>query len=357
MPVPPPQLPSGIVTFVFTDIEQSTRLLRRLGTEYADVLDRHFALLRQAWAAHGGHVVDSVGDSDFVVFEDADEAVQACADAQRLLTAERWPGDRCGHAWACTRASRRRGATTYVALAVHQAARVMSAAHGGQVLVSGDDRRAPVVAALADVDGRAARAASGSATSRSRSRCSSSPGHGLPSDFPAVRAVPADGHNLVAPADVRSSGGDDELAEVAALAGAGAGGHAHRPRRRRQDPARDRGGAARRIGVAGRRLAGRSGPGAGARRRSVPPSAPRSARRRGAANGGATSSSTCGSGEALVVARRLRARSPTRARSLADELLTSCPAAVCWRRAACRSGSPRGGSGASTRCRSQRRAP
>ena len=82
-------LPSGIVTFVFTDIEGSTRLLRRLGDDrYSELLDRHFELMRGAWDAHGGHVVGTAGDGVLVAFQNADDGVNACAEAQRRLCAE-----------------------------------------------------------------------------------------------------------------------------------------------------------------------------------------------------------------------------------------------------------------------------
>ena len=133
----PTALPSGIVTFVFTDIEGSTRLLRRLGDDYADVLERHFELLRQASEPRGGHDLGGAGDSTLLSFADADDALAACADSQLRLYEEPWPFDgglrvRMGvHSGLAVP----RG-DGYVALAVHQAARVMAAAHGGQVIVS-----------------------------------------------------------------------------------------------------------------------------------------------------------------------------------------------------------------------------
>src|SRR5215213_2274488 len=87
------ELPGGIVTFVFTDIEGSTRLLRRLGNQYAQALERHYALLRRAVGDHGGHDMGTAGDSLFVAFPDATAAVAACAQAQRSLGAARWPDD------------------------------------------------------------------------------------------------------------------------------------------------------------------------------------------------------------------------------------------------------------------------
>src|SRR5438034_6105326 len=82
-----PALPSGTVTFLFTDIEGSTALLKRIGREYGDVLEEHQRILREAFAAHGGHEVDTQGDSFFVAFRRAKDAVAAAVDAQQDLAA------------------------------------------------------------------------------------------------------------------------------------------------------------------------------------------------------------------------------------------------------------------------------
>jgi class 3 adenylate cyclase len=87
------RLPSGIVTFVLTDIEGSTRLLRRLGPRYGVVLDRHVELLREAWEGRGGALVSTSGDSCFAAFGDPAAAVEACADAPQRIRAEPWPED------------------------------------------------------------------------------------------------------------------------------------------------------------------------------------------------------------------------------------------------------------------------
>jgi predicted ATPase/class 3 adenylate cyclase len=141
-------LPGGTVTFLFTDIEGSTRLLRRIGDRYAGVLERHRELLRGAVASHGGVEVDCEGDGLFFAFGGAKSAIAACITGQRALLTEPWPCDvavrvRMGlHTGEATPLNGR-----YVALAVHQAARVASAAHGGQVLVS-DATAAAVTEAL-----------------------------------------------------------------------------------------------------------------------------------------------------------------------------------------------------------------
>ena len=80
-----PELPTGTVTFLFTDIEGSTRLLREIGDDYADVLAEHHRVLRDAWRRHEGVEVDTQGDAFFVAFGRASDAVAAAADAQRAL--------------------------------------------------------------------------------------------------------------------------------------------------------------------------------------------------------------------------------------------------------------------------------
>src|SRR3712207_7058010 len=85
------ELPSGTITFLFTDIEGSTRLLKKLREGYGEVLSEHQRLLREAFAAHGGHEVDTQGDAFFVAFPRAVDAAQAAVEAQRALAAHPWP--------------------------------------------------------------------------------------------------------------------------------------------------------------------------------------------------------------------------------------------------------------------------
>src|SRR5256885_8748622 len=87
----PRALPTGTVTFLFTDIEGSTRLLRALGDRYEQVLAEHQRLLRAAFAAHHGHEVDTQGDSFFVAFRRAGDAIAAALAGQRALAANDWP--------------------------------------------------------------------------------------------------------------------------------------------------------------------------------------------------------------------------------------------------------------------------
>jgi predicted ATPase/class 3 adenylate cyclase len=133
-----PNLPTGTVTFLFTDIEGSTRLLETLGDGYVPVLERHHALLREAIATGDGTEVGTEGDAFFAVFPSAPKAVAAASDAQRALAAEPWPPNvavrvRMGlHSGEGVL-----GGDSYVGLDVHRAARVAAAGHGGQVLLSG----------------------------------------------------------------------------------------------------------------------------------------------------------------------------------------------------------------------------
>jgi len=86
-------LPTGTVTFLFSDIEGSTRIAQARPDEWPDLLERHRGLLRAAFEAHGGVEVSTEGDSFFVVFSSAGGAAAAATDAQRALHAERWPSD------------------------------------------------------------------------------------------------------------------------------------------------------------------------------------------------------------------------------------------------------------------------
>ncbi|HSM38354.1 MAG TPA: adenylate/guanylate cyclase domain-containing protein, partial [Candidatus Limnocylindrales bacterium] len=128
-------LPTGTLTFLFTDIEGSTRLLVRLGERFPDVLETHQRLLRGAFSA--GHEVGTEGDSFFVVFRSAVDAVVAAVEAQRTLASHTWPENvtvriRIG----LHTGEGKLGGDNYVGLDVHRAARIKAVAHGGQVLLS-----------------------------------------------------------------------------------------------------------------------------------------------------------------------------------------------------------------------------
>jgi predicted ATPase/class 3 adenylate cyclase len=131
------RLPTGTVTFLFTDIEGSTRLLGVLGERFADVLGQHQRLLREAFAAAGGVVFGTEGDAMFVAFAKASQAVAGAVEAQRFLSAHPWPPDaqlrvRMGmHIGEAVM-----GGDNYVGIDVHRTARITAAGHGGQILLS-----------------------------------------------------------------------------------------------------------------------------------------------------------------------------------------------------------------------------
>ena len=127
----------GMVSMVFSDIEGSTVLLRRLGDRYLDALERHRRILRGVWTAYGGTEQGTEGDSFFVVFPTTGGAVGAAVEGQRALEEECWPGGE--------RLRVRMGIHTgtpgvydgdYWGMDVHRAARIAAAAHGGQVVIS-----------------------------------------------------------------------------------------------------------------------------------------------------------------------------------------------------------------------------
>ncbi len=132
-----PGLPTGTVTFLFTDIEGSTRLIQDLGDRYADLLAAYRRLLRTALQQCGGHEADSQGDAFFAAFGRARDAVAAAVAAQHAITAHAWPEGVSVH----VRMGLHTGeplttATGYVGMDVHRAARICSVGHGGQMLVS-----------------------------------------------------------------------------------------------------------------------------------------------------------------------------------------------------------------------------
>ncbi|HEY3107062.1 MAG TPA: adenylate/guanylate cyclase domain-containing protein [Gaiellaceae bacterium] len=137
------KLPSGTVTFLFTDVEGSTRLLEELGAEgYAAALAEHRRVLREAFTTHGGVEVDTQGDAFFVAFSTAPAALAAAREAIAGLQTGRLRVRMGLHTGTPHRATE-----GYVGLDVHRAARIAAAGHGGQVLVSA------AAAALAGADG------------------------------------------------------------------------------------------------------------------------------------------------------------------------------------------------------------
>jgi predicted ATPase len=129
------RLPAGTVTFLFTDVEGSTRLLRELGDAYADALGEHRAALRECFGRHGGVEVDTQGDAFFVAFAKASDALAAAADGQVAL--EPGPirvrmGLHTGEPLVTEEG--------YVGIDVHRAARIAAVGYGGQLLVSQSTR-------------------------------------------------------------------------------------------------------------------------------------------------------------------------------------------------------------------------
>ena len=131
-------LPTGTVTFLFTDIEGSTELLQRIGTDrYAEVLEDHRTLLRRAFREHGGHEISHEGDSFLVVFENARKAVFAAVTAQRAIEAHSWPkGVTVRVRMGLHTGEPLESGSDYVGVDLHRAARICSAGHGGQILLS-----------------------------------------------------------------------------------------------------------------------------------------------------------------------------------------------------------------------------
>ena len=130
-------LPGGTVTFLFTDIEGSTQLLQELGDDYGHIVADHRRLLRDVFQAAGGSEVDTQGDAFFYSFSRAREAVQAAVAGQRSLAGHEWPRG----AEVRVRMGLHTGEPTvgdegYVGLDVVRAARICSAGHGGQILLS-----------------------------------------------------------------------------------------------------------------------------------------------------------------------------------------------------------------------------
>ncbi|HEX9436554.1 MAG TPA: adenylate/guanylate cyclase domain-containing protein [Candidatus Limnocylindria bacterium] len=136
-------LPRGTLTFLLTDIEGSTRLLQALGDGYAAVLRSVRSIIRTSVRRAGGHEVDARADEFFAVFEEATAALEAALAIQRELVKRRWPGGSAVR----VRIGLHRGRPTltetgYVGIAVHTGARVCSAGHGGQILLSSAAREA-----------------------------------------------------------------------------------------------------------------------------------------------------------------------------------------------------------------------
>lgn len=136
-------LPTGFVTLMMTDIERSTTLLRRLGDRYRDLLDDVRGILRTTVSRASGREIDARADEFFAVFERATAAIEAAVAIQRAIGERRWPNDltvrlRIGiHSGQPTLTD-----VGYIGFAVHVTARICAAAHGGQIVISGEAKAA-----------------------------------------------------------------------------------------------------------------------------------------------------------------------------------------------------------------------
>ena len=205
------------LALLFTDIEGSTNLLRSLGAEYRTLLAEHRRVLRDAFAAHGGTAMQREGDAMFATFPDPSSAILGAIDGQVALAKARWPGD----SQLRVRMGIHVGDVTIdddddcVGLAVHQAARISAAAHGGQVLTS----RAIQMAA----EHRVPPGVSLRSLGRFRLKDFPEPQDlfqlhhpDLLGDFPAPRTAPGTRHNLPRPIS-SFIGRDRDVAELAEL--------------------------------------------------------------------------------------------------------------------------------------------
>ena len=248
---------TATATFLFTDVEGSTRLLDGRERGYGAARERHDQiLLRTAFAATAGAVSTPQGDSFFVAFADASAAVQRRCRAQRVLaaTALARRDIACACGWGCTPGEATPTRRGYVGLAVHRAARIAAAAHGGQVLLSGRPPRS-----LGDEGtsrrNRAPRPRRPPAEGLPPSRPAlPAGGRRAPSDFPPLRTWTRPGNRPPGCRRLVGRTGRGHAVRGSAPRGDAAG-HGDRPGRHRQDAVGGGGAAAT---VAALRRAGRS---------------------------------------------------------------------------------------------------
>lgn len=209
-------LPTGTITLLFSDMAGSTRLLAQLGDAYPEALSAQRAILREVFARHRGVEMGTEGDSFFVVFGSAVDAVGACLDGQRALGAYAWPqGVPVRVRMGLHTGEPRRHEDGYVGMDVHRAARIAAAAHGGQVVLSAATHEL-VAVALPDVGCHD--------LGWHRLKDIPEPEHvyqldrsGTREDFPALKSL-GTRTNLPVLA-TRLVGRDEELAELTALLG------------------------------------------------------------------------------------------------------------------------------------------
>jgi class 3 adenylate cyclase len=213
-------LPTGTVTFLFTDIEGSTTLLQRLGDRrYAEILEEHRRLLRAAFEEGHGQEVDTQGDAFLVAFHRASDAVATAVAAQRALTKHAWPdGTSLRVRMGLHTGEPLSRETGYVGVDVHRAARIAAAGHGGQILVSDAThglvaKDLPEGVSLRDLGEHRLKDLA------HPHRLFQVVTDNLPADFPALRSLDTHRHNL--PIQLTSFiGRAREIAEVKRLLGA-----------------------------------------------------------------------------------------------------------------------------------------
>jgi len=210
------ELPTGTVTFYFSDIEGSTRLIQQLGDRYPDVLLAHHTIQRQALAANGGHELRTEGDSFFIVFDSALKACAGAAAVQKALSEYHWPDGgqvrvRIGlHTGEATLVG-----SEYLGIDVHRAARIAGAAHGGQVLLSETthalvDHALPLAISLKDLGMHRLKDLA------RPERLFQLVVDGLPGEFPKLRTLEATPNNL--PTQLTSFiGRDDQVRDAKQL--------------------------------------------------------------------------------------------------------------------------------------------
>lgn len=189
------ELPTGTVTFLFTDVEGSTALAHKLAHDFQEVLVEHRNLVRSAVGERGGVEIDVRGDEFFVAFEDAGSAADAAIAAQRAILSHAWPPEaelriRMGmHTGEAIYADK-----DYLGVDVHKAARICFAGHGGQILLS--EATHELVPEEVERRELGAYRLRGLPTPE---RIFQLVAPGLPHDFPALRGVDQDGERPPAP--------------------------------------------------------------------------------------------------------------------------------------------------------------
>lgn len=190
------ELPTGTVTLLFTDIEGSTRLLQQMGERYSHILEACRTFLRAAFLEFDGHEVDTQGDAFFVAFARASDGVAAAVTAQRALFTHAWPeGVTVRVRIGLHTGEPQRSAEGYVGLDVHRGARIMSAGHGGQVLLSQTtrdlvERTLPQGVSLLDVGSHRLK------DLQQPSQLFQLIIEGLPADFPPLKTLDSSPNNL-----------------------------------------------------------------------------------------------------------------------------------------------------------------